>query len=225
MKELVNILIVDDHPMIIEAYRSIIASAEMSNFEINIDTAGDADSGMSKIRLASKTTPYDIVFLDIKIPPSSDGTVVSGEDLAVYAKKFLPNTKVAILTMHNEHSRIQTILEKADPDGFMVKNDLTPKEFAYAFDAILKRPPYYSATVSRHLRNSSVIIDTPLLDDVNRKILYYLSEGVQTKNLTSYVNISLSSIEKRKIQIKNVLNLERSNDKEMIAEAKKRGLL
>jgi len=226
MKKKLKILIVDDHPMIVEAYKNILTSTELSDvYKFTIDTADTCDSGIERIIRSSKKSHYDVLFLDVQLPPSSEGEIISGEGLAVFAKELLPSTKIVILTMFNESHRIQNILNTVNPDGLLIKNDLTSKEFVIAFDAIVDNPPYYSRTVAKYFRNQAVNQEEHLLDDKNRKILFYLSKGIKTKNLINHINLSLSAIEKRKTHIKNLFELERASDEELVEEAKKRGFL
>ena len=65
----------------------------------------------------------DIVFLDIKLPPSKDGKILSGEDLGIKINQLLPDTKIIISTTFNDNYRIHNILENINPDGFLIKND------------------------------------------------------------------------------------------------------
>jgi len=224
MKKKFKILIVDDHPMIVEAYKSILTSSEIdSKYTFTIDSAEDCDEGIKKIETSSNNQPYDVLFLDVKLPPSSNGEIISGEGLAVYAKKVSPTSRIVILTMFNESYRIHNILKMVNPDGLLIKNDLTSKEFLIAFEAIVNNPPYYSTTVSKYFRKLNQ--EEFLLDEINRKILFYLSKGVKTKNLINHISLSLSAIEKRKTQIKSLFSLEKANDRELIEEAKKRGFI
>ncbi len=225
-KKRLKILIVDDHPMIVEAYKSILTSTDLSEtYKFTIETADNCDRAIRKIIKSSNSKHYDILFLDVKLPPSSDGEIISGEGLAIYARKMLPEARIAILTMFNEHHRIHNILKTVNPEGLLIKNDLTSKEFSIAIDAILDKPPYYSATVTNYFRQLTVNQEEHLLDDINRKILYHISKGINTKSLTNHISLSLSAIEKRKIQIKALFGLERANDEELINEAKRRGFL
>jgi len=225
MKVQLKILIVDDHPMIVEAYSNILASANFKEYDLTIDTANDCDSAVKKIEASAKGEHYHVIFFDIKLPPSFDGKMISGEDLAVFAKAKLPQTKIAVLTMFDESHRIHNILNTVNPDGLLIKNDVTSSEFMTAFDVILNRPPYYSTTVAKYFRTQSMNFQDSLLDHVNRKIVFHLSKGVKTKNLTNYINLSLSAIEKRKTQIKGLLGLGKVSDEELIKEAKNRGFI
>lgn len=226
MKRELKMLMVDDHPVIIEAYRNILASNRIAdNYDFKIDTAFNCDEAIEKINQAAKNTHYEILFLDIQLPPSADGSIISGEDLAVYARKLLPKSKILILTTFNDNHRIQNILKTAQPDALLIKDDLTSKELLKALNAIVHGDTYYSITVTKNIKKKSVNIDEAILDDINRKIIFFLSKGIKTKDLTNHINLSLSAIEKRKGQIRNIFELEKSSDEEILKEAKKRGFI
>ena len=125
--------------------------------------------------------------------------------------------------MFNESYRIHNIIKNVDPDGFLIKSDLTSSELAEAFQHILVSPPYYSSTVSIFL-NKLVTSDIHI-DDINRKILHLLSQGIKTKSLTEYIDLSMSSIEKRKKQMKLLFSIEDGKDETLIFEARKKGFL
>lgn len=217
---------VDDHPVILEAYKNILDSTVIEEkYNVTIDTAINCDMAIEKINNSEKTIKYDVLFLDIQLPPSSNGKILSGEDLAVYARKKLPEVKIIILTTHNDSHRIQNILTIANPDALVIKDDLTSKELLNALDAIMGDRPYYSTTVSKFFRKKILNGEEYLLDDVNKKIIYFLSKGIKTKDLTNHVHLSLSAIEKRKVQIRKILKLETTNVEELINEAKKRGFI
>lgn len=225
-KKKIKILIVDDHPMIVEAYKAILASSELEElYQFTIDTANNCDSAIHSIDTASAHKAYEVLFFDVQLPPSADGKIISGQGLASYAKKKLPKAKIIILTSFNENDRIRNILTTVNPDGLLIKNDVTPKEFIIAFNAVINNPPYYSTTVANYFRKKVTDIDNSLLDDINRKIIYHLSKGVKTKNLVNYVNLSLSAINKRKNHIRELFDLDNANDEQLVKEAKKRGFI
>ena len=61
------------------------------------------------------------------------------------------------------------ILKNINPDGFLVKSDVTSDELMRAFQVVLTDPPYYSHTVTKLLRTR--IINEVVLDDIDRNIL------------------------------------------------------
>ena len=106
-----NILMVDDHPIIIEGYQNVLMGTKADDETLFIDTANNCDTAVIMIERASKGTHYDVCFFDISLPASEDGKYASGEDLALLAKKLLPNTKIVVLTMFNESFRIHNIYD------------------------------------------------------------------------------------------------------------------
>ncbi|WP_420573561.1 response regulator [Kordia sp.] len=219
----IKVLIVDDHPMIIEGYKNALLGIDSDEMKLRIDTADSCDGAFTKIKNASTGTPYDVVFLDIKLPPSSDGKIISGEDLGIKVKELLPDTKVVILTMFNNNFRIHNILKNINPDGFLVKSDVTSDELMRAFQVVLTDPPYYSHTVTKLLRTR--IINEVVLDDIDRNILFHLSKGIKTKNLTEYIPLSLAAIEKRKRHLKEVFDVEKKGDESLLEQARNTGFL
>jgi len=223
MKKSVNILMVDDHPMIIEGYKNTLLENCKKPVNCAIDIAFNCDEAKSFIEKNVKKKPYDLAIIDIKLPPSSDGMITSGEDLALVFKKNYPKARVIISTMHNEDSRIHNILQNVNPEGFLIKSDLSSTELVRAYEEIMEGKTYYSTTVTNHFRK--MMNNNFSLDKVNLQILYHLSRGVQTKNLGNYINLSLSAIEKRKNHIKELFDIKSSNDERVIQEARKRGFI
>lgn len=224
MTETIRILMIDDHPMIIEGYQNTLQFTKKESQELEIHIANNCDEAINFMNKSIQTNRlYNVLFIDISLPPSKDGLMNSGEDLAIYARKTLPKAKVIILTMFDESYRIHNIIQTINPEGFLIKSDLTSNELASAFQAVLHNPPFYSGTVNSHLRktNESDIV----IDEKNRKILYLLSQGAKNKSLAAHLNISLSAIEKRKKQLKEIFLIDDGQDETLINEARKKGFI
>ncbi|WP_425076733.1 response regulator [Psychroserpens sp. S379A] len=219
----IHILMVDDHPIIIEGYQNTLMATKKEDQTLVIDTANTCDAANLLMQKAADERPYDVCFFDISLPPSSDGRITSGEDLAKIAKNILPNAKIIILTMFNESYRIHSIVKEINPDGFLIKSDLTSSELAEAFHHILINPPYYSSTVTNFLNKS--VINEIYVDEVNRKILHLLAQGMKTRSLPEHINLSMSAIEKRKKQLKLLFSIEDGKDETLIQEARTKGFL
>lgn len=224
MTERIKILMIDDHPMIIEGYQNTLQFTKTENQELRIDIANNCDQAVKYMdKSIANNDPYSVLFVDISLPPSTDGTMNSGEDLAEYARKVLPKAKIIILTMFNESFRIHNIIKTIDPEGFLIKSDLTSSELASAFQAVLYNPPFYSGTVNSHIRKT--ITSDIVIDEKNRKILHLLSQGVKTKNLASHLDMSLSAVEKRKRQLKELFCVDDGEDETLLDEARKQGFV
>lgn len=224
MTETIKILMIDDHPMIIEGYQNTLLFTKKENQNLQIDIANNCDEAIKYMdKSVERGLPYNVLFVDISLPPSTDGLMSSGEDLAEYARKVLPKAKIIILTMFNESFRIHNIIKTIDPEGFLIKSDLTSNELASAFQAVLYNPPFYSGTVNSYIRKT--ITSDIVIDEKNRKILHLLSQGVKTKNLAAHLDMSLSAVEKRKKQLKDLFLIDDGQDETLLNEARKKGFV
>lgn len=218
----INILIVDDHPFIIEAYKNAIRGYNSTEYEFSITQASDCKSGYDQIK-NPENGPFDIAFFDISMPPYEEKNIFSGEDLAALIKIEIPDCKVILLTMHTELLKISNIIKNINPNALIIKNDLTFDELLTAFDKILKGENYFSHTVVRLV--SQMQTDNIELDQFDKQILYHLSKGIKTKDIPSFVPLSLSAVEKRKLNLKENLGIKGGSDIDLIREAKGKGLL
>jgi DNA-binding NarL/FixJ family response regulator len=222
MPHKVNILIVDDHPFIIEAYKNAIKGYNSEDYEFTITQASDCRSGYDNIT-SPQNGVFQIAFFDISMPPYEEKNIHSGEDLAMLIKTEMPDCKVILLTMHTELLKISNIVKNINPNGLIIKNDLTFDELLTAFDKILKGENYYSQTVVKLI--SQIQYDNIDVDQFDKQILYHLSKGTKTKDIPSFVPLSLSAIEKRKLNLKETLHLKGATDIDLIREAKNKGLI
>ena len=198
-------------------------STKKEHQQIAIDVAYNCDLAVDLIKKSFDTGVYDVCFFDISLPSSKDGIYNSGEDLAKLARQHMPKARIVILTMFNESLRILNIIKEINPEGLLIKSDLTSQELAGAFQHILDNPPYYSSTVNNFL-NSTITSDI-FIDEINRKILHLLSHGVKTKGLKDHIGLSLSAIEKRKRHLKLLFSVEDGKDETLINEARKNGFI
>lgn len=219
-------LIIDDHPLISEAYKSAFhkITKEDPTISFKIDVAHDCDTALDFIKqYANNYQAIDVVFLDISLPPSKDGKILSGEDLGLKINQLIPDSKIIVSTTFNDNYRVHSIFKNINPDGFLIKNDITPKELVTAINTLISGAPYYSKTVMKMLRNQ--VSNDMLLDDIDRKILHELSIGTKMKELPHIVLLSINAIEKRKRHLKHVFGVKNVDDRELIHSAKEKGFI
>jgi DNA-binding NarL/FixJ family response regulator len=217
-----NILIVDDHPFIIEGYKNAITRYNPKDFEFLISQAKDCESAYNIITNPD-TIVFDIAFLDISMPPYEEKGIYNGEDLAKLIAEYMPSCKIILLTMYTELLKIKTIIKTINPRGLVIKNDLTFDELLFAFDKVIKGKTYYSESVVKMLNLSEE--DTIEIDQFDKQILFHLSKGTKLNDIPQYIPISLGAIERRKINLKELLKVQEGSDIELVREAKNRGLL
>lgn len=220
-----NALIVDDHPLIVKAYQSALRhyGKKHTNINLHVDTATNCDEAYAKIKEAKLGRGLDLIFLDISLPPSEDGKIISGEDLGVIVRNLLPQTKIAVSTTYTRNIRLNSILKSIDPDGFLIKNDLTPEVLTEAIESIVTEPPYYCKTVIKFLRKKATT--DYILDRTDRSILFQLSKGTKMKELPNILNLSIAAIERRKRILKEEFNVEGGSDRELLQAAEEAGFI
>jgi len=221
MKSPIQILIVDDHPFIIEAYKNAINKYGQKGFDFVVTQANNCKTGYENITDPAKH--FDIAFFDISMPEYAEKGIYSGEDLAMLMKTQMPNCKVILLTMHTELLKINNIIKNINPSGLIIKNDLTFDELLFAFDKIINNESYYSQTVIKLVGQAQY--NNIELDVFDKQILFHLSKGVKTKDLPTYIPLSLSAIEKRKLNIREILEVAGGTDIDLIREAKNKGVI
>ena len=217
-----NILIVDDHPFIIQGYKNAITRYNPNEFEFLIEEAKDCKSAY-EIITNSETKAFDIAFLDISMPTYEEKGMFSGEDLAKLLMEYMPNCKIILLTMYTELLKIKNLISAINPNGLVIKNDLTFDELLFGFDKVMKNEIYYSQSIQKmiDLAESEAIE----IDVFDKQILFHISKGTKTTDIPQYIPISLEAIEKRKQNLKELLNLKEDSDMELVREAKNKGLL
>ncbi len=226
MNKTKTVLLIDDHPLITNSYKSAFKYLEKQNDSLtfNIYEANNCDSAYEKIMdFYSNNRNLDIVFLDISLPPSKDGKILSGEDLGLKMNTLMPDTKIIVSTTFNDNYRVHSLFRNLNPDGFLVKNDITPKKLVEAIDTVLNDPPYYSKTIIKLLRNE--VTSDFILDAIDRKLLYELSIGTMMKDLPDILSLSLPALEKRKRRMKQVFDAVSPYDKELLLKAKDKGFI
>jgi DNA-binding NarL/FixJ family response regulator len=218
-----NILIVDDHPLNVDSYKSLLSGIE-SNSNANYLLAYDCEQAyklLLKTNLNSET--IDFAFIDISLPPFEEKKILSGSDLALEIRKLFPLCKIIIISMHKEPLWVNQIYSSITPEGFIAKSDVNYKLFPEAFQSIDSDEIYFSPSIKQAQK---VMIQKNInWDNHDSKILQLIEEGTKTINLPKFIPLSLSTIEKRKANIKKQLIMDSGSDKELLDAARNLGFI
>jgi len=218
-----TILIVDDHPINVDGYQALLSNIG-SNKEAEYLLAFDCEQAYNTINnnhLVDKT--IDFAFIDVSLPAYEEKKMFSGTDIAVLIRKFFPRCKIVIISMHKEPLWVNQIYKSVNPEGFIAKSDINYKCFPEIFQSIEKNEVYLSQSIK--LSQKIMIQKNINWDDYDSKILQLISQGIKTINLPNFIPLSLSTIEKRKANIKKQLILDNGSDKDLIDVAKNLGFI
>lgn len=220
-----NILVIDDHPMIIDGYERALKqiSKESGKYKFTIHSAKNSDAAIELIELSKTGKLFDIVFLDIKIEPSSDGKILSGEDIGELLRKNFKDIRIIVGTTYNDGYRLSSILKNVSPDALMIKTDMTHRQLKNAILDILEGGTFYSNTVSKLFRFYSENDYYP--DDKDRRLLYELSMGAKMVELPIKLEMSMGGVERRKRKLREVFDVTKQGDRALIEKAREKGFI
>jgi DNA-binding NarL/FixJ family response regulator len=219
-----EILLIDDHPITIDAYITILSKQENSEVVIEFTTAYSCREAHKKITATyNSQKTFQVAFVDISLPPYDAKQIYCGIDLAILIRRYFPACKIILLTMHSESLIIKKAMEQINPDGFILKSDIDTKSLLTAYKYIIRGDTYYSPSISKIYNDNT--LEKLNFDAIDCQILELISKKIKTKDIPEHLNLSLSAIEKRKASIKNKLLKDKGTDIEIIAEAEKLGLI
>tara|TARA_R110000744_G_scaffold24630_1_gene61623 strand:- start:265 stop:789 length:525 start_codon:yes stop_codon:yes gene_type:complete len=171
----------------------------------------------------NKKSFYEIILLDLNIPASKYTDISGGWELAQEIKLNFPQTKILFHTASNDQVLILNLIEKLEPEGFLIKTDITITVLSDAVHSLIDNKNYYSESVKKIINSRQNL--NYKLDFLDSKILYYISIGEKMKNLPAFIPLSMATIERRKKKLKLYFNLDDRSDKELIRVAKQKGLV
>lgn len=217
-----NILLVDDHPAILNGYLSVLSFND-EGIELFPTFCYNCEEAYHAITKIENANLFDFILLDRSLPPYHEKNIKSGEDLALLAKEHQNKAKIVMLTAHAETFIIYDIIHKTRPNGLIIKSDATGEVLLDAFHDIINGKTYYSTTVTDNMKD--LLIREDYLDSINRQIIVLLAQGFKNKTIASQLGLSDSTVEKRKSKIKDFFLINKSTDEELIIEAKKQGFI
>ena len=89
---------------------------------------------------------------------------------------------------------------------------------------IFEKAIEYGSKISK-LLHSEISLNTSLIDEVDRIMLYQLSLGTKTKDLTKYVHLSLRAVEDRKRKLKEIFGVSGQGNKALLEKARESGYI
>lgn len=217
-----NILLVDDHPAILNGYISILG-LNHKDLVLSPTFCYNCEEAYNAITDPLHANFFDFILLDQRLPPFQEKNMKSGEDLAILAKEHQNKAKIIILTGHAETFIIYDIIHKTNPNGLIIKSDATGEILLDAFHDVVEGKTYYSNTVTDNMKD--LLIREDYLDSINRQIIILLAQGFKNKTIAIQLGLSDSTVEKRKSKIKDFFLVNKSTDEELIIEAKKQGFI
>lgn len=201
-----KILLVDDHPLIVEGYVLALSKCRTELGEVEFVKSFDCISAKETIDNAiGNGESYKLAIIDFSLPSKAGAVLEDGGDIVAYIQKVMPNCKTIILTGHTEVITIYNIVKNIRPDGLVSKHEITPDNLLGIVRQVVNGERYQSEIV-KHCLNE-IVRKEVMYDDYNREILVLLSKGYKLQELENHIPLSNPAIKKRLAKMKNVFGV------------------
>jgi len=202
MEEKIRVLLADDHDMVREGLCRILEETD------DISVVGQADNGLDAVNLAEKVEP-DVVVLDYTMPE------LDGMGATERIRMLLPNTKILILTVHDNIQFAIRILE-AGAHGFLLKEEAPGELIAAIRDVKVGKipisPKIMEKLTARLRQNKQAKVGLDILSPREFDLLCHLGSGKPLRECAKCMNIGDSTASTYRSRLLEKLQLKTTGD-------------
>lgn len=207
---MINVFIVDDHPVVVEGLKSVIEKLDQHHVSGVAFNAVEAVAGLKK-------TNTDVLLLDINLPD------ISGIELCKKVRREFPEVKILGISTFSERSYISRMIQNG-AHGYLIKS-ASKEEIAEAIRSAMEGRLYMSLAMEHLLQPNAAIAKNHLPDLTRREkeVLQLIAEGLTNNQIAEKLFVSPSTVDTHR---KNMITkLEVSNTAALIRFAMERGMI
>jgi len=183
----IRVFIADDHPLIRNGLRTMLATAA------DIEVVGEASTGASAITQAAVLRP-DVIVMDIHLPD------LSGIEVTRRILQGDPHPGIVMLTMLEDDEVIFAAM-RAGAIGYILKS-ADEQQIVRAIHAAANGEALFSPTVARRLLRFFAVVrsegqDTafPELTEREREILNLIAQGHKNAEIAERLMLSVKTVQ------------------------------
>ena len=210
----IRVLIADDHAILREGVRALLASSE------DIEVAGEASDGFQAVERARQLDP-DVVLMDIAMPG------LGGIEATLEMKKEGLRARVLVMSQYDDREYVRRLL-KAGVSGYVLKKS-AGTELANAIRAVhrggLVLDPEVARTAMEESAGGGDGVGDPYesLTDREKQVLKLVAEGMSNKEVAELLDISVKTAMSHRERMMEKLGLH--NRTELVRYALKLGVI
>ncbi len=210
----IRVLIADDHTLIRESLVGLLQA------DGDVQVVAQAANGLEALEKAVATHP-DIVVTDLTMPG------LNGIEVVRRLCESLPNTRVLVLTMHQEDEYVLQAV-RAGASGYLVKDSAASELLAAGRSLQAGRGyfgPQASKALAEQVQHPERVVEDPYgcLTPREREVFHLIAEGLTTKEIARKLDISAKTAENHRTRVLGKLGVR--NTAELVRYALRRGLL
>ena len=198
---MIRVLIADDHAIVRQGLRQILAETN------DMVVAGEAETAYEALKLV-REAEWDVALLDISMPDKS------GIDTLKLIRKERPKLPVLMLSMHPEdHYAVRCL--KAGASGYLTKQS-APVQLVTAIRQVAAGRKYISPAVAEELANSiGQDVEQPAhttLSDREYQTLRLIATGHSLSEFAAKLTLSAKTVSVYRARLLEKLNLKNNAD-------------
>lgn len=204
----INILLVDDHNMVIEGMKAILTRIPFTHIAATAVNALEAIAALRK-------QPVDLAFVDINLPD------ISGIELCSKIKSEFPSVHVIGLSTFKQRSYVSQMIANG-ASGYLLKS-ASKEEIEEAITATLSGKMYFSADINNTAAPVISEDEPPTLTRREKEILKLIAKGLKSNEIADQLFLSPYTVDTHR---KNLLTkFEVNNTAILVKKAGEFGLL
>ena len=179
-----RVLLADDHGMMREGLRALLAGAP------DIEVVADVGDGREAVRIAAQLLP-DVIVMDVSMPD------LNGIEAAHLLREKCPKTRIVMLSMHASSEHVHRALE-AGAAGYVLKESAAAEVIA-AVRTVCAGRLYLSPALGGIDFEARVRVGgkSPLesLSSRERQVLQLVVEGRSSAEIARTIHLSAKTVE------------------------------
>ena len=197
MTEAIQVLIVDDHPVVREGLRGLI------DLQPDMEVVGEATDGVEAVEKALSLDP-DVILLDIEMPRKT------GIEAIPEIRQANSDARILVLTSFADNEKVFPAI-KAGALGYLLK-DSSPQELLQAIRDVHRGASSLHPTIARMLiRELSQPTELPPaenpLTDREVDVLKLVAQGLSNEEISKVLVISVRTVSTHVSNILDKLHL------------------
>jgi len=202
----IKILVVDDHSIVRQGLKQILADSQ------SLIVAGEASTGQEALQKI-RSSNFDMVIMDISLPDRS------GLDMLEQIKIIAPKLPVLILSMHAEE-QYATRAFKSGASGYLTKESAS-EQLVIAINKVAQGGKYISPSLAEKLvfelvKDSEKALHENL-SDRELQVLCLLASGKTLTDISQALHVSVKTVSTYRTRILEKMGMH--NNAELIRYA------
>ena len=186
MSQTIRIILADDHPVVRDGLKGMIASQE------DLSVVGEASDGEELVCLAGEVTA-DVALVDLRMP------VLDGVSAIALLRESSPALHVLVLTTYDSDADIRRAVE-AGATGYLLK-DAPREELFRAIRGTARGDSYLSPAVASRLVDQVRSPDHDKLSPREVEVLTLVAQGSANKEIAHTLRLSEATVKSHLLHI------------------------